>query len=66
MTTGLQYSEDYSDPKAEVWSYSAAGSPLPGPAITRGRGPIGNISKPSANRVNTERPSPIRQSIPIR
>jgi CubicO group peptidase (beta-lactamase class C family) len=29
MTTGLQYSEDYGDPNAEVWSYAAAGSPLP-------------------------------------
>lgn len=32
MTTGLAYSEDYSDPNADVWSYSAAGSPLPKPA----------------------------------
>lgn len=32
MTTALRYSEDYSDPKAEVWSYSAAGNPLPKPA----------------------------------
>ena len=31
MTTALQYSEDYSDPNAEVWQYSAAGSPLPKP-----------------------------------
>ncbi|MCJ0762768.1 beta-lactamase family protein [Variovorax sp. CYS-02] len=31
MTTGLQYSEDYADPKAEVWAYSQAGSPLPKP-----------------------------------
>jgi hypothetical protein len=28
MTTGLQYSEDYSDPKAEVWTFSAAGNPF--------------------------------------
>ncbi len=31
MTTGLAYSEDYSDPNADVWTYSAAGSPLPKP-----------------------------------
>ena len=29
MTTGLQYSEDYSNPKADIWVYSAAASPLP-------------------------------------
>ncbi|WP_305807123.1 serine hydrolase, partial [Stenotrophomonas sp. YIM B06876] len=31
MTTGLQYSEDYADPNAEVWAYAQAGSPLPKP-----------------------------------
>jgi CubicO group peptidase (beta-lactamase class C family) len=31
MTTGLRYSEDYSDPDADVWTYSAAGNPLPKP-----------------------------------
>lgn len=31
MTTGLQYSENYADPNAEVWQYSAAGSPWPKP-----------------------------------
>ncbi|WP_425291679.1 serine hydrolase domain-containing protein [Aminobacter anthyllidis] len=31
MTTGLRYSEDYADPNADVWTYSAAGSPLPKP-----------------------------------
>lgn len=31
MTTGLRYSEDYSDPDADVWIYSAAGNPLPKP-----------------------------------
>lgn len=31
MTTGLHYSEDYADPKADVWVYSAAGNPLPKP-----------------------------------
>lgn len=32
MTTGVQYSEDYSDPNADIWLYSAAASPLPKPA----------------------------------
>lgn len=32
MTTGLQYSEDYSDPNAEIWQHAAAGNPLPKPA----------------------------------
>ena len=31
MTTGLDYSEDYADPNAEVWTYAEAGSPLPKP-----------------------------------
>lgn len=31
MTTALRYSEDYADPDAEVWKYSAAGSALPPP-----------------------------------
>ena len=29
MTTGLAYSEDYADPKADIWVYSAAANPLP-------------------------------------
>jgi len=32
MTTGLDYSEDYADPNAEVWQHAAAGNPLPKPA----------------------------------
>lgn len=32
MTTGLKYSEDYSDPNAEIWSFSAAGNPFSKPA----------------------------------
>lgn len=32
MTTGLQFSEDYADPKAEVWAHAQAGNPLPKPA----------------------------------
>jgi CubicO group peptidase (beta-lactamase class C family) len=36
MTTGLQYSEDYADPNAEVWAFSQAGSPLPKPKDYQG------------------------------
>ncbi|WP_371372226.1 serine hydrolase domain-containing protein [Thalassotalea aquiviva] len=36
MTTGLNYSEDYSDPNADIWIYSAAASPLPKPADYQG------------------------------
>lgn len=32
MTTGVLYSEDYSDPAADVWTYAAAASPWPKPA----------------------------------
>jgi len=31
MTTALDYSEDYSDPDADIWIYSRAASPLPKP-----------------------------------
>ncbi|MHA7809820.1 MAG: serine hydrolase domain-containing protein [Marinobacter adhaerens] len=31
MTTGLAYSEDYSNPKADIWIYARAASPLPKP-----------------------------------
>lgn len=31
MTTSLVYSEDYSDPNADIWLYSAAASPFPKP-----------------------------------
>lgn len=31
MTTALKFSEDYADTQAEIWSYSAAGNPLPKP-----------------------------------
>ncbi|MBN1461657.1 MAG: serine hydrolase [Armatimonadetes bacterium] len=31
MTTGIQFSEDYADPKAEVWAHARAGNPLPKP-----------------------------------
>ena len=32
MTTALDYSEDYSDPEADVWIYNRAVNPLPKPA----------------------------------
>ncbi|MFN2362304.1 MAG: serine hydrolase domain-containing protein [Marinobacter sp.] len=32
MTTGVAYSEDYSDPEADIWIYSRAANPLPKPA----------------------------------
>lgn len=31
MTTGVKYSENYADPNADIWLYSAAASPLPKP-----------------------------------
>jgi len=36
MTTSLKYSEDYSDPKAEIWAFSAAGNPFPKPVSYKG------------------------------
>ncbi len=36
MTTGIRYSEDYANPKAEVWQHAAAGNPLPKPKDYRG------------------------------
>lgn len=39
MTTALQFSEDYANPDAEIWAFSAAGNPLPKPAEYNG--PIG-------------------------
>ncbi|WP_371189477.1 serine hydrolase domain-containing protein [Thalassotalea maritima] len=36
MTTGLSYSEDYGDPNADIWVYSAAASPLPKPKDYQG------------------------------
>lgn len=32
MTAALDYTEDYSDPKAGIWEHAAAGNPLPKPA----------------------------------
>lgn len=39
MTTALKYSEDYADPNADIWQYSAAANPLPKPAGYQG--PVG-------------------------
>lgn len=39
MTTALKYSEDYANPAAEVWAFSAAGNPFPKPENYKG--PIG-------------------------
>ena len=39
MTTALDYSENYADPKADIWVYSAAANPLPKAADYRG--PVG-------------------------
>lgn len=39
MTTALEYSEDYADPKADIWIYSAAANPLPKPKDYKG--PVG-------------------------
>jgi len=36
MTTALDYSEDYSDPAADIWVYSKAASPLPKPNEYKG------------------------------
>ena len=36
MTTGVRYSEDYADPNADIWIYSAAASPLPKPEGYKG------------------------------
>ncbi len=39
MTTALKYSEDYADPKADIWDFSQAGNPLPKPKDYKG--PVG-------------------------
>lgn len=36
MTTSIKYSEDYSDPEAEIWAFSAAGNPFPKPVSYSG------------------------------
>lgn len=36
MTTALKYSEDYANPKADIWDFSAAGNPLPKPQDYKG------------------------------
>ncbi|ACL73026.1 6-aminohexanoate-dimer hydrolase [Thioalkalivibrio sulfidiphilus HL-EbGr7] len=41
MTTALAFDENYDDPNADIWAYSAAGNPLPKPPGYDG--PIGYI-----------------------
>jgi len=36
MTTGLEYSEDYANPDAQIWAHANAGNPLPKPKDYRG------------------------------
>lgn len=36
MTTALKYSENYADPEADIWAYSAAGNPFPKPKDHQG------------------------------
>jgi len=36
MTTGIRYTENYSDPNSDIWKYSEAASPLPKPAGYKG------------------------------
>jgi CubicO group peptidase (beta-lactamase class C family) len=36
MTTALQYSEDYADPKAKIWTFTMASNPFPKPADYNG------------------------------
>ena len=38
MTAAIKFSEDYSDPDAEIWSHADAGNPLPKPKGYRGPG----------------------------
>lgn len=40
MTTALQFSEDYANPDAEIWSYSAAANP-PTNTLADMKGPVG-------------------------
>lgn len=39
MTTGLAFSEDYSNSEADIWTYSAAADPMPKPSGSAG--PVG-------------------------
>jgi CubicO group peptidase (beta-lactamase class C family) len=41
MTTAVAFDENYDDPKADIWAYSAAGSPLPKPKTYQG--PVGYL-----------------------
>lgn len=39
MTTAIDFDEDYADPESEIWTFSAAGNPLPKPPGYKG--PVG-------------------------
>lgn len=41
MTTCLHYSEDYANPKAEIWDYAKASHPVPPPGY---KGPVGTFA----------------------
>lgn len=62
MTTGLAYSEDYSDPNADVWVYSQAASPLPKPPGFEGPEATLNICKLLSPKASTEQRSPTKPS----
>lgn len=36
MTTGVQFNENYADPKADIWTYTQAANPLPKPKNYQG------------------------------
>ena len=42
MTTSIAFDENYDDPQADIWRYSAAGNPLPKPANYAG--PVGYLA----------------------
>lgn len=64
MTTGVKYSEDYSDPNADIWLYSAPRARCPRPKITRARTATGNISSRWSPRAVTATSFTTRRSIP--
>ena len=64
MTTGVQYSEDYSDPNADIWLYSAAASPLPKPEGYAGPDGYWEYLQAVAPRARTGMRSITRRSIP--
>ena len=63
MTTGLQYSENYADPNAQVWSHVRAGGFCPNRPITQALRPFMSFCSPCKKRVNTAGPLPTKPSI---